>query len=78
MNSKEKKMQIWNLDTILEYIGKNGAEIGEDNDGQIVIYTNLFENLAGVLVPFPEKSNVVDIEQWKKSKGDENHWEPVA
>lgn len=74
-------MQLWNLDTIIEYISKNGAEIGEDNDGQIVIYTNLFENEAGVLIPFsddygPEK--VIEIAKWKKSPNDENHWEPAS
>lgn len=30
------------------------CEIGEDFDGQIVVYTNLRENENGILVPFEE------------------------
>jgi hypothetical protein len=39
----------WNLDDVMNYVSENGGEVGVDNDGQIVIYTNLRENAEGEL-----------------------------
>jgi effector-binding domain-containing protein len=44
----------WNLDTIIEYIKVHGAEIGEDNEGQIIIYTNLKTDESDNLISFDE------------------------
>jgi hypothetical protein len=40
----------WNLDTLIRLIVVHGAEVGEDNDGQIVIYTGYRESEDGSLV----------------------------
>jgi hypothetical protein len=39
----------WNLDTLLQLLIANGAEVGEDSEGQIVIYTGYRENADGQL-----------------------------
>jgi hypothetical protein len=43
-------MPRWNVDTIVAYLAEVGCEIGEDNDGQIVLYTGLSENAQGDLI----------------------------
>lgn len=39
----------WNLDDILDYLHKHGAEVDMDNEGQIILYTELYENGDGEL-----------------------------
>jgi|tagenome__1003787_1003787.scaffolds.fasta_scaffold15581456_1 hypothetical protein len=39
----------WNVDDILDFLHNYGANIEKDNDGQIIIYTNLYENEEGGL-----------------------------
>lgn len=42
-------MKPWNVDTILLHIIREGAEVAKDNDGQIMLYTGLFEWPDGTL-----------------------------
>jgi len=44
----------WNLDTILEYLKKNGAQLEEDNAGDFLLYTGLREDKDGNLVRVEE------------------------
>ena len=39
---------------MLAQAGLTNATLGEDNDGQIIIYTNLSENPDGTLSEMPE------------------------
>lgn len=43
----------WNVDDLIAHVQKHGAEIGKDNDGQIVIYTDLFQHTDGALYSDP-------------------------
>lgn len=47
----------WNADTILGYLTGTSFEIAQDNDGQIVIYTGLFEWSDGSLRDEPGMMN---------------------
>lgn len=38
-----------------------GAEIGEDNDGQIVIYTNMGIDEVGQVVPFEDGDDSIKV-----------------
>jgi hypothetical protein len=40
----------WNLDTIIAYLKEHGASMEMDNDGQIVVYTNLTTGSDGELL----------------------------
>lgn len=46
-------MTLNDLMTILRDVGLHGATVGEDNDGQIVIYTDKQLGRNETLVPFP-------------------------
>lgn len=39
----------WNVNTLLDYLADNCPEVGEDNEGQIVIYTGLYQTPDGGL-----------------------------
>jgi hypothetical protein len=39
----------WNVDDILEFLRQNGANVEQDNDGQIILCTDLYENEEGGL-----------------------------
>lgn len=43
----------WNVDTLLAYLAKHGADTDSDNEGQIVIYTGLYEREDGSLTTIP-------------------------
>lgn len=45
----------WNLDDILEYIRKNGAQLEQDNYGDFLLYTGLREDDKGNLVEIDEE-----------------------
>lgn len=45
----------WNVDTLLAYLREHCPEIDEDNEGQIVIYTGLYQTPDGGLTDeYPE------------------------
>lgn len=54
----------WNLSQLLKLLNIHGAEVGEDNDGQIVIYTGFRENENGNLERMDDEEHVhvFDIE----------------
>jgi hypothetical protein len=39
----------WNVDDILDWLKRTGASVEKDNEGQIIIYTDLYENEEGGL-----------------------------
>lgn len=45
----------WNMDTLLEYLQKQGASVEQDNTGQLILYTELFEWTDGTLHDEPEE-----------------------
>jgi hypothetical protein len=49
----------WNVDSLIEYISTEGATVEQDNDGQIILYTDLWEHADGSLHDEPS-------EQWPK------------
>lgn len=44
----------WNNDTLLEYLSNCGFSIDTDNEGQVIIYTNLFIQNDGSLRNVPQ------------------------
>lgn len=34
----------WNVDDVIEYMRKHCPDVEKDNDGQIILYTNLYED----------------------------------
>lgn len=46
----------WNVDTLAAHITKHGAEADKDNEGQIILYTDLYEHGDGTLHDHPETS----------------------
>jgi hypothetical protein len=39
----------WNVDDIVEFLRENCPSVEKDHDGQIIIYTGLYENEEGGL-----------------------------
>lgn len=44
--------QKWNVDTLLALLVQEGCDVGEDNEGQIVLYTGYKQNENGELEKF--------------------------
>lgn len=44
----------WNVDDLIAHIRKHGANVEQDNDGQIMLYTDLFIHKDGCLHTHPK------------------------
>jgi len=44
----------WNVDDLIRHLRIEGAEVGKDNDGQIILYTGLFQAQDGSLYSEPQ------------------------
>lgn len=60
------------LEEALEDLFPNGFEIGVDNEGQIVIYTNLMEDEDGELVEFEENEDEEEDEDFEEDDDEED------
>jgi len=46
----------WNVDSLIRHLQIEGAEVGEDNDGQIILYTGLYQTKDGSLYSEPQEN----------------------
>ena len=45
----------WNEDTLIQYLEKHSGNIDSDNEGQIIIYTGLYQHRDGSLHDTPQE-----------------------